>query len=88
MFLGKSNQTGAVEDCNDDNQSDVIGKGALRVLGSFGDSSESVGSRDGNSGSGSLIGIKFKLYFHCSEQQNRPKAAEDKSRYEREQYWW
>ncbi len=79
---------GAVEDRPDDDQSNSIGKGKLRVLGAFGDSSESVGSRDGNSGSSSLIGIKFELDFHCREQQNGPEMAANKSRYEEEHYWW
>ncbi len=88
MFLGKRCQTVAVEDCNDDNQSNGVGKGELRVLGAFGNPSECVGSRDGNGGSGSLIGIKFKLDFNCHEQQGGLKVAADKSRYEEEQYWW
>ncbi len=81
MFLGKRCGTVAVEDCNDDNQSDGVGKGELRVLNAFGNLSKCVGSQDGNGGSGSLIGIKFKLDFHCREQQGGPKAVADKSRY-------
>jgi hypothetical protein len=77
IFLGKKSWTGAVEDCNDDDQSNSVGKGKLRVLSAFGDSSESVGSRDGNGGSSGLIGIKFKLDFHCHEQQNGPETAWD-----------
>jgi hypothetical protein len=75
----------AVEDCNDDNQSNGVGKGELRVLGAFGNLSECVGSHHGDGGSGSLIGIKFELDFHCHEQQDGPKQATDKSRYEEEQ---
>jgi len=44
--------TGAVKDCNDDNEGNRIGKGKLWVLGAFGDLPKSVGSRDGNSGLG------------------------------------
>jgi hypothetical protein len=77
----------ALEDLNDDNQSNNIGKDKLRVLGAFGDSSKSVRSHDGDSGSGSLIDIKFKLDFHCRKQQNGPQMAADKSRYEEVQYW-
>ncbi len=58
---------GAVENRYDDDQSDCVGKGELRVLGAFGDSSESVGSRDCNCCSGSLVDIKFELDFHCRE---------------------
>jgi len=65
-FLGYS-RAGAVENRDDDDQSDCIGKGELRVLGAFGDSSESVGSRDCNCSSGGLVGIKFELDFHCRE---------------------
>jgi hypothetical protein len=63
---------GAVEDCDDDDQSDSVGKGKLRVLSAFGNLSESVGSRNGDSGSSGLIDIKFELDFHCREQQNGP----------------
>jgi hypothetical protein len=72
---------GAEEDCNDDNQSDSFCKGRVRVLGAFGDSSESIGSRNGDSGSGSFINIKFELDIHCREQQNGLEMATDKSRY-------
>jgi hypothetical protein len=88
MFLGKRHWTVAVEDCNDDDQSNSIGKHKLWVLGASGNPSECLGSRDGNSGSGSLIGNKFQLGFHCRKQQGGPEAAADKSRYEEEQYWW
>ena len=59
---------GVVEDCNDDDQCESIGEGKLRVLGVFGDSAESVGSRDCNFSSGNFVGIKFKLDFHCWER--------------------
>ena len=59
---------GAVENCDDNDQSDCIGKGKLRVLGAFEDLSESVGSRNCDCCSGSLVGIKFKLDFHCRER--------------------
>ena len=66
-FLGYS-RPGAVENCDDDDQSDCVGKGELRVLGAFGDSSESVGSHDCDCSSGGLVGIKFELDFHCRER--------------------
>jgi hypothetical protein len=61
-------QAGAVEDRDDDDQSNSVGEGELRVLGAFGDSSESVGSRDCDCSSGGLVGIKFELDFHCRER--------------------
>ena len=67
-FLCYYRRAGAVENRDDDDQSDCIDKGNLRVLGAFGDSSESVGSHDCDCSSGSLVGIKFKLDFHCREQ--------------------
>jgi hypothetical protein len=88
MFLGKRCRTVAVEDHDDDDQSNGVGKDKLRVVGAFGNPSKCVGSRDGNGGSGSRIGIKFELDFHCRKEQGGPKAAADKSRYEEEQYWW
>jgi hypothetical protein len=88
MFLGKRRRTVAADDHDDDDQSDGIDKGKLRVLSAFGNLSECVGSCDSNSGSGSLIGVKFELGFHCRKQQSGPEAAADKSRYEEEQYWW
>ena len=62
----------AVQDRDDDDQSDSVGEGELRVLGAFGDSSESVRSRDCDCSSGGLVGIKFKLDFHCREQYAGP----------------
>jgi hypothetical protein len=88
MFLGKRCRKVAVEDRDDDDQSNGVGKGELRVLGAFGNPSKCIGSTDGNGGFGSLIGIKFELDFHCHEEQGGPKAAVDKPRYEEEQYWW
>jgi hypothetical protein len=63
MSRGKRCRTVAVEDCNDDDQSNGVNKGKVRVLGAFRNLSKCVGSRNGNSGSGSLIGIKFELDF-------------------------
>ncbi len=54
ISLGKRCRTVAVEDCNDDDQGDGVGKGKLRVLGAFRNASDCVGSRDHNGGSGSL----------------------------------
>jgi hypothetical protein len=88
MFLGKRCRMVAVEDHNDDDQSNGVGKGKLRVIGAFRNPSECVGSRDGDGGSGSLIDIKFELDFHCREEQGWLKTVVDKSRFEEEQYWW
>jgi hypothetical protein len=88
LFLGKRAWTVAVEDCDDDDQSNGVGKAKLRVRGAFGNPSMCVRSRNGDSGSGSLIGIKFELNFYCREQQDGPELVADKSRYEEEQYWW
>jgi hypothetical protein len=89
MFLGKGCRTVAVEDCDDydDDQSNGVGKGKLRVLGAYINLSKCVGSRDGDGGSGSLIVINFELDFYCCEEQGGTKAAADKSTYEEEQYW-
>ncbi len=73
-FLGYS-RASAVENRDDDDQSDSIGEGELRVLGAFGDSSESVGSRDCDCSSGSFVGIKFELDFHCRERLDGPVPA-------------
>jgi hypothetical protein len=75
MFLVKRCRRVAVEDCDDDDQSNGVGKGKLRVLGDFRNPSKCVGSRNSNGGSGSLIGIKFELDFHCREEQGKPLAA-------------
>jgi hypothetical protein len=55
---------GAIKDCHDGNEGNCIGKGKLGVLGAFGDFSESIGSRDGNSGFGCLFCVQFELDFH------------------------
>ncbi len=85
-FLGY-NRTDAVENRDDDDQINCVGKGELRVLGAFGDSFESVGSHDCDCGSGGHVGIKFELDFHCGERYEEPGSARI-SRYEEEQYWW
>ncbi len=54
-------RVGAVMDCNDGNEGNCVGKGKLRVLGAFGDSSKSVGSRDGNGGFGHLFRFQFSM---------------------------
>ncbi len=64
-FLG---YRGAVEDRDDDDHCDCIGVGELRVLGAFGDSTESAGSGDCDCSSSGFIVIKFELDFHCREQ--------------------
>jgi len=75
-LLGYS-RAGAVENRNDDDQSDCVGKGKLRVLGvgAFGDSSESVGSHDCDCSSRGLVGTKFELEFHRQERYEEPVAA-------------
>ena len=75
ISLGKRCRTVAVEDRDDDDQGNRVGEGKLRVLGAFRNPSECVGCRNGDGGSGSLISIKFKLDFHCHEQQDEPKLA-------------
>jgi hypothetical protein len=61
VLLGFRSQLGAVEDCNDDIGFNCISKGKLRLLDAFRDLSESVGSRNGNSGFGCLFRVQFKL---------------------------
>jgi hypothetical protein len=50
-------QAGAVKDCNDGDEGNRVGKGKLRVLGAFGDSSKSIGSRNGKGGFGCLFRV-------------------------------
>ena len=75
IFLGKRSWAGAVENCNDDDQSDCVSEGVLRVLGAFVDLTESVGSRNCDCCSGSLVNIKFELDFHCREWYEEPGLA-------------
>ncbi len=49
----------------------------MRVLGAFRNAFVCAGSRDCNGGSGSLIGVKFELDFHCRGEQGGHKAAAD-----------
>jgi hypothetical protein len=53
-LFGFRRRMGAIKDCNDDDDGNRIGKGKLRVLGAFGDSSELVGSPNGNGGFGAI----------------------------------
>jgi hypothetical protein len=39
---------GAVDDCNDEDQSNCVGSGKLGELGAFGDTAKSVCGHDGN----------------------------------------
>jgi hypothetical protein len=55
---------GAVKDCNDGDEGSCIGKGKLRALSAFGDSSESVGFSNGKGGFGCLFRVQFELDFH------------------------
>jgi hypothetical protein len=55
---------GAVEDLYDDDEGNCVGKGKVRVLGTFRDSSKSIGSHDGNGGFGCLFHVQFELDFH------------------------
>ncbi len=55
---------GAVEDCNDDDEGNCIGKGKFRVLSAFRDLSKSVGSCYGNGGFDCLFRVLFELDFH------------------------
>ncbi len=77
ISLGKRCRTVAVEDCDDDHQGNRVGKGNLRVLCAFRNVSECIGSRDGNGGSGSFVGSKFELDFHCRREQGGPEIVED-----------
>jgi hypothetical protein len=77
ISLGKRCRTVAEEDRDDGDQGDGVGKVKLRVLGAYRNASECVGSRNCDSGSGSLIGINFELDFHCRGEQGGPKAAAD-----------
>jgi len=58
----------AVENRDEDDQSDCVRECELRVLGAFGDKSESVGSRDCDCSSSSFVCIKFELDLHCRER--------------------
>jgi hypothetical protein len=57
-------RTGAIKDCNYDDEGNRIGKSKLSILGAFGDSSETVGSRNGSGGFGCLFRVQFELDFH------------------------
>jgi hypothetical protein len=65
----------AVENCNDDDHDNGVGKGKL--LGAFRNMSKCVGSCNHNGGSGSLIGIKFELDFDCCREQEGPNMVVD-----------
>ncbi len=63
-------QAGVVKDCNDGNEGNCGGKGNLRVFGAFGDSSESIGSCNGNGGFGHLFCVQFELDLHfCASKR-------------------
>ncbi len=55
---------GAIQDCNDDNQSNCIHSSKLGMICVFGYAAEAIGCCDGDSVFRSLLSIKFKLDFH------------------------
>jgi hypothetical protein len=77
ISLDKRCRTVAVEDWDDDGQGNGVGEGKLRLLAAFRTASKCVGSRNCAGGFGNLIGIKFKLDFHCRGEQGGPKAEAD-----------
>ncbi len=66
-------QVGAVRDCNYGIEGNRVGKGKLRVLGAFGDSSKYVGSQNGNGGFGHLFCVQFELGFLFLREQKGSK---------------
>ncbi len=74
-LLGFRSWTGAVKDCNDDNEDNCVGKGELRVLGAFRDSSKYVGSRNANGGFGRLFRVQFELDFHLHTSKKGQKLT-------------
>jgi hypothetical protein len=69
ISLDKRCMTVAVEDWDDDDQDDSVGKGKLRVLGAFRNASKCVGSHDGNGGSGSLSVSSSNLISIAAESK-------------------
>jgi hypothetical protein len=69
-LLGFRRWSGAIKDCNDDDEGYCVGKGKLSVLGAFGDLSKSVGSCNGNGGSSRLLRLQFELDFHFPASKN------------------
>jgi hypothetical protein len=73
ISLGKRCRTVAVEDCDDDDQGNGVGKGKFRVLGAFRNASDYVGSQDCNGGSGSLLVSSSNLISIATGSKEGPK---------------
>ena len=56
---------GAIEDRNDNDQSECISSGELGRFGGFGYAGESVSAGDGHGGFRGFFGVKLELDFHC-----------------------
>jgi hypothetical protein len=87
IFLGKKSWVGAVKGCNDDDQSNSVGKGKLRVLGAFGDSSESVGSYIATVVLVALL-VSSSNLISIATSSRLGRNQRGITRYEEEQYWW
>ncbi len=70
-------RAGAIKDHDDDDQSNGIGSGELWRFAVFRDTAERVSGGDGDGSSGSLVGTKLELDFHCRWAMVR-QEAEDK----------
>jgi hypothetical protein len=73
ISLGKRCRTVAVEDRDDDDQGDGVGKCTLRVLGAFRNMSNCVGSRDCDGCSGSLSVSSLNLISIAAGSKEGPK---------------
>ena len=62
FFWGRA---GGVEDCFDNDQRECVGSGKLGRFAVFGDMAARIRGSNGNSGTGSLVGIMLELDFHC-----------------------
>ncbi len=63
-------RAGAVEDRNDNDQSECTSSSELGGFGGFGDAGESVSAGNGNGGLHGFFGIKFELDFYCQGGQD------------------
>ena len=77
-------RAGSVDDCDDDNEGQGIGRRELVGFGAFGDRAEPVRSCDGHGGLRCYFGVKLELDFHCRAAMGGTNT--NNSKYEEEQY--
>ena len=81
-FLG--DRAGSVDDCDNDNEGEGVGRSKLVGFGAFRDTTEPVCSCGGHGGLHGFFSVKLELDFHCRAAMGG--TEDNNNKYEEEQY--